>query len=85
MKDTWTHVKTPPECGGTYVIGGYVTRGPLRTFERTFAFYRKTLDGPEWRHVIGEFSHIPIEYWFQMPPHPEHGQQPELWPLDAPQ
>lgn len=66
----WTHVNTPPKVGGTYVVGGYVS-GPPRHFEVTFATCILTLDGPSWSHRLTGNVKVPIEYWVDLPPHPE--------------
>lgn len=67
----WTHVKQSPIAGGLYLVGGYVFDGTLRYFARTFASYRATTEGPEWSHKRHEDHRIPIEYWCEMPAHPE--------------
>lgn len=67
----WTHVKNPPAVGGHYAVGGYVTTSLGRGFERAYATCIKTLDGPEWSHCDPQKAHIPIEYWYDLPSHPE--------------
>jgi Lar family restriction alleviation protein len=92
----WTPIKQTPEAGGTYVVGGYVDDGALRTFRRCFARLVRTLNGPEWSYCDPEKdSVIPMSFWCDLPPHPEHaapaspsiaspGREEVLWrALDA--
>ncbi|TLX16388.1 hypothetical protein [Rhizobium sp. MHM7A] len=73
----WTPVKRPPTAGGPYVVGGYITNGSLRSFHWAFASLTLTVDGPEWRHWDKARNHIPIEFWTELPAHPEHYQNKE--------
>ncbi len=69
---SWTPVKRPPTAGGPYVVGGYLTDGSLRYFAWAFASLTLTANGPEWRHWDKARDHIPIEYWAELPAHPEY-------------
>lgn len=70
-RNGWTHVNEPPATGGHYAVGGYVTGTLGRWFERAFATCIKTLDGPEWSHCDPDKAYVPIEYWYDLPGHPE--------------
>lgn len=74
-KSAWTHTNNTPKVGGTYLVGGYVTEGPLpRHFDITLATLILTLGGPEWTHRYADRAHIPMEYWLSTGPHPEHAR-----------
>lgn len=71
---SWTPVKFPPASGGPYVVGGYITNGSLRSFNWAFASLTWTVEGPDWRHWDKARNHIPIEFWTELPAHPEQRQ-----------
>lgn len=69
----WYHVQNPPPSGGAYVVGGYVEDGVLpRHFQWAFANVVLTTEGPSWSHWDQKRKHVPIEYWTEIGPHPEH-------------
>jgi hypothetical protein len=74
----WTPVKRPPTAGGPYVVGGYLMDGSTRYFAWAFASLTLTVNGPEWRHWDKVRNHIPIEYWAEMPAHPENDKNKDF-------
>jgi hypothetical protein len=69
-----------PTVGGTYLVGAYDDTTPLpRTFVRFWASFFLFDAGPEWQILDAEHEHRTVEYWIDLPPHPEHpGRKPAV-------
>jgi hypothetical protein len=62
-----------PRVGGTYLVGAYDdTMNLPRTFVRFWASLFLFETGPEWQIRDAEHEHRTVEYWIDLPPHPEH-------------
>jgi hypothetical protein len=62
-----------PKVGGTYLVGAYdETMGFPRSFVRFWASFFLLDTGPEWQIRDAEHEHRVVEYWIDLPPHPEH-------------
>ena len=66
----WIPISTLPKRGGTYIVGGYRDEEP-KAFDWGFAFFVRLEFGSEW-HEKEEHLNFPIQYWFELPPHPRY-------------